>query len=421
MLSKQQPNSGDKLAKTSKLKNKIIGIFILFSCSASFSFGNQCRDFYSLYRVHDLDTIFSKKYETHPQGNLKFSVFFDRFTEDGYIVLRKHPSDPWFSNQAARPNSYTKQGDPLNIIKLLGPEIADLFGFRLYTRSDGFIELWVPGSKMLAETFSRMNEVLADPIGFLPVAAEFEKSLGFLKKASEKQGRFLMKFPLAQHHKQLTVHDVSYHLGAMLYPLSVLSKASLINQKTLELFHTLSNITENSEFKTIAKHLIRDRALEMDLGTADPQALLSDARFQYGRLQMFESIEWVPENRLKAERAFSYLFHPGFKPTEIVLLRLLRISSMDAEYSSLLAGRKPPRFIETEPGFNIQLAVTNETKLFINATIIPGLISDVALEPANTDKSAEDTVYDLVDTLDIRLRQLREALVKVQKSQRTLL
>lgn len=303
--------------------------FLYFSIQTAFA-TPVCQKLFDplAQRIESLKDALSEPTETVDEQ----TVFYEGPTapQDGRFILRRAPSAPWRSSKILSGGA-TIQGDPRNPIYTLGPELAGRFGFEIQTLSDGSRRIYVPDSRRLAKTIKKLNEVLKslgfEPIAYLPVGAGFLSASELLNLASKTRGDFNLFFPFSHRDKNLSPHEAAYHLTALLLTRKILEPAQKINEKTLEFIQFLKTQSplKFDAIQKISAALIEERALDLDFGTGNLAASLSEIRRHdfRGIGSHHSKINFFP--RLLIRQSIGLLARPELRPVEAVIVRLSEI------------------------------------------------------------------------------------------------
>ncbi|OQW46943.1 MAG: hypothetical protein A4S09_03280 [Proteobacteria bacterium SG_bin7] len=204
------------------------------------------------------------------------TVYFSELQANGFIRLDKEESATWRSS-FDHLRHLTPQSDPRNPIFLFGAELAFKMGFRIGKAENGSIYMLVPGAKRLAAWIRRINVILKAK-GYEPISYSLEKSdfvspsqaLEMMTKP-DPENDILLHFPYSDENPKLTVHEVSFHLGAILFPRKFIQRGYDINIRTQQFINFLAS--KESELGPITKDVIEqilsDRGYENDAGTAE--------------------------------------------------------------------------------------------------------------------------------------------------------
>ena len=222
---------------------------------------------------------FLEKNKSTEASTLK-SIFFRGQNSNGQVEFYKPYFLKWRSDYSATPNGLTRHGDIRWFPALAGAEIASRFGFEFKKGISG-IRIRVPSASLIHEKVSILNQQLIvngkDPIAFLPVKTGFVTADEALRLSVSAKGDFSALFAYYDNHSELSVHEVSWHLGAMLFPTSFHKKSRQIDQETL----IVSDLIRQSGLPRadeVARFLIDERAFEIDTGNANLAATLADYR-----------------------------------------------------------------------------------------------------------------------------------------------
>ncbi|MFN8846365.1 MAG: hypothetical protein ACK5W9_05905, partial [Bdellovibrionales bacterium] len=104
----------------------------------------------------------------------------------------------------------------------------------------------------------------------------------------------LVNFPYDDVDPRLSPHEVSFHLGALVYPKPLHQRAALVNEATANMIAKLQE-TKRESLIQLAEILIHERAKELDVGTASAQFGLAQLRKISGMKKYQDLAKNVPE------------------------------------------------------------------------------------------------------------------------------
>jgi hypothetical protein len=412
----------------------IVILFITFQAALSGKAETLCRQVIATTKqnsanhdreIEHLENVFDEDFGTGGLGSHSdlhtVSVKTVKITDD-YVVLTRLPGRSWQSKAILVPGSLTIQGDPRSVIALLGPRLAKLFGFKLFLNSQNQAELWVPRAHIIEENLKKINADLIskgyDPIAYVPKSAGLLKAEEFLQMGSQKDGDFELAFPYADADAVLAAHEIAYHIGAIVLPHVVLQRAREINHRIYQIVQLLKKHPRTVELTKVIEQLMIDRSVELDTGTGNPHAMLADERIEYISLvgsadlvsyrQMSELASPEVKNLILHE--MNFLAVPGFTPTEVALLRLLRTMGLEGspEYKAILNGRNPPQIL-ISPKFGVVHQLPQDLQKQIVKEILPSLIPNIATESRMSPIDSK-FVLDWIVSLDLLIERMEKAL-----------
>lgn len=293
-------------------------LFLSLFVFPGLAFANQCLQLYSGVALARPAVSQAVKREATEPETVKF------IGNDGEVVTLERVGSDWFSRYEHIPGTKTVQGDPRFPMAVFGSFLAEKMGFAIYKGSDGKLYMQAPSAKKMQKLIAHMNQKLIaqekEPISYEPIPANFITAEEGLRLATQTDGAILMKFPYSDNDPRLTVHEISYHLGAILFPRSFFEKSLQINQLTVQLIErirqhpSLGSLSE----KTI-KQLIMERAFELDSGTGNLTATLG--HFRLIGLHSYDDLtpDLLPQT--EARTAIGRLLKPGYSPLQAVMMR----------------------------------------------------------------------------------------------------
>ncbi len=251
------------------------------------------------------------------------TLFFRGHNSFGQIEFYKPYFVKWNSSKSATSDGFTPHGDIRWFAALSGSEIASHFGFEFKKGISG-IRVRAPSASFLYEKVSKLNQQLIlngkDPIVFLPVKTGLIRPEEALKLSVSANGHFLSLFAFEDNHPELTVHEVAWHLGAMLFPIKFHQKSRLIDQETLRMADSIrkSDLPRADE---VAQLLIEERAFELDTGNANFAATLAGYRLSEN-LKSYKDLKAVVLKSPTLHNSVERLVRPNFSAQEAVARRL---------------------------------------------------------------------------------------------------
>jgi hypothetical protein len=279
------------------------------------------------------------------------TVFYQGSDTTGYVYLSKAFNQSWKSHYQLMPGSFTPQGDPRNPILFFGIELSRLLGFDFH-RVHGKILLRAPGAKLLFEKLTAANRSLPDhqKLSYLPKSAGFLNSSDAVDFSLNTSNGFLFAFPYADSDEALAVHEIAFHLGALIYPRKFFARARAINeqiQKFVAYLNSQDHRLANNTAEDLISQIMRDRMAEIDVGSANPQAILSHYRrinhfipyrellsTQRKRLTERGVVAFIRVSDIEVsmiEKAIEHLAQPHLTPQKALLLRLSHLTGLQFE------------------------------------------------------------------------------------------
>ncbi len=262
------------------------------------------------------------------------SVHMIETKSSGHIIFRKSPGQLWKAFKDLHPGGQTPQGDLRWPIALVGVKTAEFLGFKLKQNEDGSSELWAPNAQLLAEKISKLNQMLKklgfDPITFSTVSRGFLSSSEMLQTAMMSDGETLVSFPYADKMKNLTPHEIAFHLGAIIFRKQDNLRARTVNLRTLQLYKLLKS---DPDLDLIAEKLMDERANELDVGTAGPPAIFGEIRINSGMADYKNIPAALRENYIQERiiRSLGLYTKSKSSPVEAVIHRIFLMTGVGRE------------------------------------------------------------------------------------------
>lgn len=265
------------------------------------------------------------------------TVFTRNLTAD-HVELVKPSVFPWASRYDHTGTGFNLQGDPRNIILILGAKLSAAFGISARESAKGDWTLKIPRMHVLKEKIQHLNSRLPQDqrIHYLPVETGFASSReSFALSISGREG-FLLLFPFAERAQEVTVHDISYHLGAMVLPKSILQKINQINQETQRWVSFLESHGQalGPLVSRMVDQLIATRALELDVGTGNITDFLASSRLHFPG-KSYEEILWHIDGQ-KLLKPMQLLARPAVPARETVVEHMIRQFGLEASVKDIL-------------------------------------------------------------------------------------
>lgn len=240
----------------------------------------------------------------------------------------------WGSKEHLNPQGATPQGDVRNFIYVAGQELAQRFGFE-FRLVDDHVVLLVPDADRIAKIVDKLNPILVSrrckPIPYLPVRSGFSRPGATLAISNSSKGLIKIQFPYADRDPDLAAHEVSYHLGALLFGTLLMEKAEAINHESARVAELLAS-SGIQKADVVAKQLIKWREAELDAGTGNLQVNLAN-NHKFHHLKKYSEIE-IARFRQMIESVVQ-LSHPFLTPTEVVAMQIMHLSKTQAYFSHI--------------------------------------------------------------------------------------
>ncbi|MFN9066652.1 MAG: hypothetical protein ACK5V3_05445, partial [Bdellovibrionales bacterium] len=229
----------------------------------------------------------------------KQTIFFHRTDPSGYVVYRKSKFSKWSSQFNLIEGADTPQGDLRFFMQVAGPKISEFLGFRIFEIPGEQIEIWVPNQQRIEQKRKTLNWALKklgfDTLAFHLAKAGLLSAQEILELSTKKiDDDTLVNFPYDDVDPRLSPHEVSFHLGALVYPKPLHQRAALVNEATANMIAKLQE-TKRESLIQLAEILIHERAKELDVGTASAQFGLAQLRKISGMKKYQDLAKNVPE------------------------------------------------------------------------------------------------------------------------------
>jgi len=327
--------------------------------------------------------------------------------------------ETWRSLHHAYPDSFTGQGDIRYAIAALGPELAWMIGFRAKRNIEGTWIVTVPSLERWRKFILAVNPIFKDklktePIAYMPVPGAFESADKILMLSLDVTGDTLLAFPFAENDVRLVMHEVSFHLGAILLNRNILLRAYNINLRTQQLINELETGEGLGEFaQKIIEQLQRDRVVDLDFGTGNPTAELG-----HTRMASFLKPYSDPAYALFGHNQRVFLGQmacPEFTPTEAVVARMIDMLTLNEKDFSIFQNRSSA--VETYRGPSMGLGLSFVLPLEIRDKIIVLLQRFITEHSLDTDEvnvirvDKMELGNNLISTLDARIRDITTAAI----------
>ncbi len=201
------------------------------------------------------------------------TVDFVGVLPDGNVLLKKVKKS-WLSSYDYYKQA-TPQADPRFPIFLFGIELAHKMGFQIGTASDGNTYMIAPGALKLEKWIRRVNTLLREkgqePISYIPTKSGYVTSDQVLELVTKKDEDIKLFFPYEDNNQKLTIHEISFHLGAILFPRKFIERGHDINIRTQQFIQYLKSRKDEMGLVTdvIVNQIQINRGYENDAGTAN--------------------------------------------------------------------------------------------------------------------------------------------------------
>lgn len=289
-------------------------------------------------------------------------------------------------------------------------KLAQNFSFEIKKQGNEIL-LLAPGAAKLESIVSKVNKVLIrkgqDPIVYLPVHTGFLNAAEILKLSVSAQEPFVTYAPYAENDEATVVHEIAWHLGAMLLPKKFHENSRAID---LEIIKLADRVRKSNLFgcEWVAQHLLEIRSLELDGGNADFVASLAGLRERsaMGSYQSIASSRNVPWKFL--QNSLRYLARPGLTPQEVAIMHLKNLISFGA-FSDIPLEKNFVIF-PAQQAFNLSVP------RYLYNEWIQNLINDPFYAEAvkSTKDNAEIWVKEIFEYMDKRIDQLNIAFREVK-------
>jgi hypothetical protein len=277
-----------------------------------------------------------------------------------------------------------------------------------------------PGAAKLLESLRKANiQLLAakkDPIAYLPAHAEFLTIDQILHLSLRESGDFLLTFPFADKDLQVVLHEIAYHLGAIVYPRIFFVRARQINRHTENIARELrARAPELGHWAlAISDQLVLERVYEMDSGTADIQAYLAESRSRHPGMSYKDLSKVIDQDihnaKAQIQDRIDFLARPNLRPMEAVFARLNLISRQNP--GEVHFPMTTNLFRGLGRTFRLKGDALNQLQAFMRDYENRHKQDDISLEL--TDSAT--WMQKLFDNLDERIRELENALGAYQEN-----
>ncbi len=345
----------------------VVIIFITALPLSSLSLAQSCDDVFknnpAVFKLifSDKDLMPSENYSPEP------TVDFQSLMSDGSVLLKK-TKENWKSNYDYL-NQATLQGDPRFPIFIFGVKLAYKMGFQIGKDSDGFVYMTVPGALKLEKWIRKMNSLLQkrnyESISYMPIKTDFVTSAQALELATKNDKDIKLFFPFADNNKKLTVHEITFHLGAILFPKNFIERGHDVSVRTLQFIDYLKLKKQElgPVVEKIIEQMIIDRGYENDAGTAnlvwnlalirELNPLLSYSKIAPSLLPMKDT--FTVRNLTEA---VDFYARPSFSPLSAVITSLHLMTGVDTTKLGAFSYNKNIKFnFNSHPRSNINRSV----------------------------------------------------------------
>ncbi len=363
------------------------------------------------------------------------TVFFSELQSDGFVRLRKESATSWWSTYDHL-RRLTPQSDPRSPIFLFGAELAFGMGFRIGKSTDGSIYMLAPGAERLKNWIREMNRILKskgyEPISYTLEKSEFVSPSGALQMMTKKDSDndILLRFPYSDKNPKLTVHEISFHLGAILFPRKFIQRGHDINMRTKQFIEYLESRRAElgSVTDRIIAQILSNRGYENDAGTAEVTA-----GFAYLReINDFASHAELAETLIKKtsfdefpekffiSRAIDFYARPQMSPLAAVVYGLHRMTGIEVSNLGIFPKNNSWKFNIAKliaHGIHIEVYLSLEEKNKFQE-IVKGFVDLHKNEEAQSNyelSTPEEWVLPLGKGLDLRIQQLLEAAAELSE------
>lgn len=212
-------------------------------------------------------------------------------------ALNKEWSPSWASQYQVQPRA--PQGDPRQIVSLLGAQLAYFFGFR---EVDDYA-ITIPDIKEINGALAKLNAALIE-LGYEPI------QIGFYSQGPSEKGSYYYithfyekgLLPMAPRGL-LRVHDISYHLPAIILNQVLLKPVMEKYRRAIEFYHfAIERSTDEQTRARLEKYLnVLEMRIDAGLGNI-PSAFVKRARQEF-TTTMEEELRRKYKNKVEREKA----------------------------------------------------------------------------------------------------------------------
>lgn len=357
------------------------------------------------------------------QKNFEQTTFFRGHNKKGQIEFSKSELDNWGSYFNTVAHGASPQGDLRWFAALVGPKLAQNFQFEFKSKN-GKVYIKAPNANLLKTIVERLNEQLIknghDPIVFLPSKADYLTPEQLLELSVSADGNFLAFFPFEDSHHHLTLHEVAWHLGAMMYPKKFHQKSRSIDMETLNMVRMIRGSALPHK-ESIVQKLIYERAWELDTGNAQLAVNVAAARMNLGMKSYKKMKKQIFEEELLPMKlplsAIDVLARPEFSPKEAVVRRLIHILDIDRLFNEFPEMQKDFK-VSKDFDYGEEVRVSDSTKKKYAAWIKKYMTTtEYQAEKTEVIETPSDWLIEMLANLDKRIDELNLAF-KAIKSDR---
>lgn len=184
------------------------------------------------------------------------------------VFLKADKKSVWASLHSFYETS--PQGDIRWFFNFAGLELAKNLGFEIRETEEGIFIL-APNAKLLKEKVEFLNSELAkqnkELITGLPVKSGYLNAQQILELSVNTKEPYVLYFPYEDDSKELTVHEVAFHLFMIFYQKRFLVKAREINLEILKLVADLKK-SGLPKAEMVAQAILDSRTTEYDAGSS---------------------------------------------------------------------------------------------------------------------------------------------------------
>jgi len=203
------------------------------------------------------------------------------------IVFKDADINSWYSHYQIFPSA--GQGDPRQLITLLGSSLAHFFGIRQISER----EITVPDIAELNGAIKALNKVLVE-LGYKPIPISF-----FLQNTEDHNAKtYVQNFTNNQqlpfaNHQILLLHDIALHLHSIAFPETILEPI-IRRYKLALLFYDYAK-TQSSFFPNFEKRFFHylDRRLDRGTGSIAVAYLLKAQKWRENEKAAIEAAKSV--------------------------------------------------------------------------------------------------------------------------------
>ncbi len=208
-------------------------------------------------------------------------------------------SPSWASQYQVQPRA--PQGDPRQVVSLLGAQLAYFFGIREIDD----LKITIPDVKEISGALAKLNRALIE-LGYEPIPISF-----YLQENADRNSYFYITsfyekglLPMAPSGI-LRVHDVSYHLGSIVLPRALLGPVMEKYRRAIEFYHFAQDRSVDELTRTRFEKYLNVLDMKIDVGLGNiPSAFVKRTRYEFSSLLMEEiQRKYKTEAERSAEQA----------------------------------------------------------------------------------------------------------------------